>query len=137
MPPERLQLEVTETAVISPADGALSALSALAGVGIRIAIDDFGTGHANHTYLRRLPLHELKLAAEFVTKVGGPDGDLLDQHLTAGMIRLGHTLGLTVTAEGVETADQVEWLREARCDTVQGWHFFPAMPAAELRSVLV
>ena len=137
LPPERLQLEVTETAVISPADGALSALTALARAGIRIAIDDFGTGHANHTYLRRLPLHELKLAAEFVTKVGGPDGDLLDQHLTAGMIRLGHTLGLTVTAEGVETADQVEWLREARCDTVQGWHFFPALPAAELRSVLV
>ena len=136
LPPERLQLEVTETAVVQPGDGALAALSALAAAGVRIAVDDFGTGHANHTYLRRLPLHELKLASEFVTKVGGPDGDLLDQHLAAGMIRLGHTLGLTVTAEGVENAGQVEWLREARCDTVQGFYYSTAVPAADLRAML-
>ena len=134
LPPGRLQLEVTENAVLEPDDDALAVLEALAGVGIRIAVDDFGTGRANHSFLRRLPLHELKLAAEFVAKVGGPDGDPIDRHLAASLIQLGHTLGLTVTAEGVETAEQAAWLREARCDTVQGWHYAEAMPAERLRA---
>ena len=99
-------------------------------------MDDFGTGQANHAYLRRLPLHEIKLAAEFVTGVGGPDGDTLDQHLAASLIDLGHTLGLTVTAEGVETADQADWLRAAGCDTAQGWHFSRALPGVEVRLLL-
>ncbi|HEX3305945.1 MAG TPA: bifunctional diguanylate cyclase/phosphodiesterase [Streptosporangiaceae bacterium] len=136
LPPQRLQLELLETAVIRPEDSALTALRALADAGLRIAVDDFGTGQANHAYLRRLPLHELKLAAEFVIGVGGPDGDTLDQHLAASLIDLGHTLGLTVTAEGVETAHQADWLRAAGCDTAQGWHFFPALPGAEVRPLL-
>jgi EAL domain-containing protein (putative c-di-GMP-specific phosphodiesterase class I) len=136
LPPQRLQLELLETAVIRPEDSALTALRALADAGLRIAVDDFGTGQANHAYLRRLPLHEIKLAAEFVTGVGGPDGDKLDQHLAASLIDLGHTLGLTVTAEGVETADQAEWLRTAGCDTAQGWHFAPALPGPEVRPLL-
>ncbi len=136
LPPQRLQLELLETAVIRPEDSALTALRALADTGLRIAVDDFGTGQANHAYLRRLPLHEIKLAAEFVTGVGGPDGDKLDQHLATSLIDLGHTLGLTVTAEGVETADQAEWLRTAGCDTAQGWHFAPALPGPEVRPLL-
>jgi diguanylate cyclase len=136
LPSERLQLELLETAVIHPEDAALTALRALADAGIRIAVDDFGTGQANHAYLRRLPLHELKLAAEFVTGVGGPGGDPLDQHLAASLIDLGHTLGLTVTAEGVETEQQADWLRAAGCDTAQGWHFAPALPGPEVRPLL-
>ena len=136
LPARRLQLEVLETAVIHPDDVALTALRALAAEGVRIAVDDFGTGQANHTYLRRLPLHELKLAAEFVTGVGGPDGDPLDQHLAASLIDLGHTLGLTVTAEGVETPAQAEWLRKAGCDTAQGWHYAAALPAPAIRPLI-
>ena len=136
LPPARLQLEVLETAVIHPADSSLTTLHALAETGIRIAIDDFGTGNANHTYLRRLPLHELKIAAEFITRVGGPDADRLDQHLTASLIDLGHTLGLTVTAEGVETADQADWLRNAGCDTAQGWYYSRAVPADQLKLLI-
>jgi EAL domain-containing protein (putative c-di-GMP-specific phosphodiesterase class I) len=136
LPPDRLQLEVLETAVIQPGDDALTTLRELADAGIRIAVDDFGTGQANHSYLRRLPLHELKLAAEFVTGLGGPDGDPLDQHLAASLIDLGHTLGLTVTAEGVETAHQSDWLRDAGCDTAQGWFYAPALPAAEMRGLV-
>ena len=136
LPPERLQLELLETAVIEPEDAALTTLRALADAGLRIAVDDFGTGQANHAYLRRLPLHEIKLAAEFVTGVGGPDGDTLDQHLAASLIDLGHTLGLTVTAEGVETAHQADWLRAAGCDTAQGWHFSRALPGVEVRPLL-
>jgi diguanylate cyclase (GGDEF)-like protein len=136
LPPHRLQLELLETAVIRPEDAALTSLRALAEAGLRIAVDDFGTGQANHAYLRRLPLHELKLAAEFVTGVGGPQGDTLDQHLAASLIDLGHTLGLTVTAEGVETAHQADWLRAAGCDTAQGWYFSPAVPGPEVRTLL-
>jgi diguanylate cyclase (GGDEF)-like protein len=136
LPAARLQLELLETAVIHPDDDALTTLQALSDAGIRIAVDDFGTGQANHTYLRRLPLDELKLAAEFVTGVGGPDGDRLDQHLAASLIDLGHTLGLTVTAEGVETPHQAGWLRTAGCDTAQGWHFSPAVPALEIRPLI-
>jgi diguanylate cyclase (GGDEF)-like protein len=136
LPPHRLQLELLETAVVHPEDAALTSLRAFADAGIRIAVDDFGTGQANHTYLRRLPLHELKLAAEFVARVGGPNGDTLDQHLAASLIDLGHTLGLTVTAEGVETEQQADWLRAAGCDTAQGWHFAAALPAAEVRPLL-
>jgi diguanylate cyclase (GGDEF)-like protein len=134
--PQRLQLELLENAVVHPDDTALTTLRAFADAGIRIAVDDFGTGQANHTYLRRLPLHELKLAAEFVARVGGPGGDTLDQHLAASLIDLGHTLGLTVTAEGVETEEQADWLRAAGCDTAQGWHFAAALPAAEVRPLL-
>ena len=136
LPPGRLQLEVTENAVLEPDDDALAVLEALAKAGVRIAVDDFGTGRANHSFLRRLPLHELKLAAEFVEKLGGPDGDPIDQHVAASMIQLGHTLGLTVTAEGVETAEQAEWLREAHCDTAQGWLYSVAVPAEQLREAL-
>jgi diguanylate cyclase len=137
LPPARLQLEVTENAVLEPDDDALAVLQALADAGVRIAIDDFGTGRANHSFLRRLPLHELKLAAEFVEHVGGPDGDPIDRHLAASLIQLGHTLGLTITAEGVETGAQADWLREAHCDTVQGWHYSAAMPATDLRRALL
>jgi EAL domain-containing protein (putative c-di-GMP-specific phosphodiesterase class I) len=132
LPPERLQFEILETAVIHPDDAALTTLHALTDAGIRLAIDDFGTGHANHTWLRRLPLHELKLAAEFVTRVGGPHAERLDQHLATSLIDLGHTLGLTVTAEGVETPSQAAWLRAAGCDTAQGWHYCRALSPQEL-----
>jgi diguanylate cyclase len=136
LPAARLQLEVLENAVIHPDDVALGTLRSLAEEGIRIAVDDFGTGQANHSFLRRLPLHELKLAAEFVTGVGGPDGDPLDQHLAASLIDLGHTLGLSVTAEGVETPNQADWLRAAGCDTAQGWHYAPALPAPVIHSLI-
>lgn len=136
LPPERLQFEILETAVLHPDDDALSTLHALTDAGIHLAIDDFGTGHANHTYLRRLPLHELKLAAEFVTRVGGPDAERLDQQIAASLIDLGHTLGLTVTAEGVETAEQAAWLRTAGCDTAQGWHYSRDLPALQIRQTL-
>ena len=121
-----------------PARGrlALTTLRALADAGIRIAVDDFGTGQANHTYLRRLPLHEIKLAAEFVTGVGGPDGDTLDQHLAASLIDLGHTLGLTVTAEGVETARPGRLAARRRLRHRAGLALLPRLPGAEVRPLL-
>lgn len=119
LPAHRLQLEITETAAVLH-DGALRTLHALADAGVRIAADDFGTGHANHVHLGRLPYHEMKLAAELTAGIGGPAGNATNQHLSASLIDLAHNLGLTVTAEGIETSDQAHWLHAASCDSAQG-----------------
>jgi EAL domain-containing protein (putative c-di-GMP-specific phosphodiesterase class I) len=110
----------------------LGALHALAGLGIRIAIDDFGTGYSNLAYLRNLPVHGLKLAGPFTTGsgVGGPD--TVDVEVLALLIRLAHTVGLTVTAENVETAAQLGRLRALGCDTGQGWYFGRAVAPEEI-----
>jgi diguanylate cyclase (GGDEF)-like protein len=122
--PWRLQLELTESTFVG-ADGApMAAMRALAGIGVRIAIDDFGTGWANYAHLRTLPICEVKLAAAFLDGLRSSDApDPVDQQVVAGLVSLAHTLGLTVTAEGVETAAQAERLRRLDCDAGQGWHF--------------
>ena len=125
LPPDRLQLEVTEHAVMTadPA-GPPAALRKLAELGVRIAIDDFGTGYSNLAYLRRLPVHELKLAGEFLDSLRDPDrADPADLHLVSTLVQLAHGLDLTVTAEAVETAAQARCLREFGADTAQGWHY--------------
>jgi EAL domain-containing protein (putative c-di-GMP-specific phosphodiesterase class I) len=131
-PAELLQLELTESALMGTPDGSLAALHALADMGVRIAIDDFGTGYSNFAYLRRLPVHELKLAGSFVTGAGGcePDGATgteVDREVVGLVIRLAHTLGLTVTAESVETPAQLAHLQQLGCDTGQGWLFARAV----------
>jgi diguanylate cyclase (GGDEF)-like protein/PAS domain S-box-containing protein len=130
--PRRLQLELTETAVMSQVDEALGTLHALAAMGVRVAIDDFGTGYSNLAYLRRLPVHELKIAGSFIAGLRDADADAnpqqpVDEQIVAALVSLAHTLRLTVTAEGVETAAQAERLRSLGCDHAQGW--FYAKPA--------
>ena len=125
LPPDRLQLEVTEHAVMTadPA-GPPAVLRKLAELGVRIAIDDFGTGYSNLAYLRRLPVHELKLAGVFLDNLRDPEqADPADLHLVSTLIQLAHGLDLTVTAEAVETAAQARCLREFGADTAQGWHY--------------
>jgi diguanylate cyclase (GGDEF)-like protein len=124
LPPERLQLEITETAVMGTDDVAVAGLRRLAQIGVRIAIDDFGTGYSNLTYLRTLPVTELKLDGSFVQGLRSADNpDPTDEQIVAALVKLGHGLGLTVTAEGVETAIQADRLRLIGCDAGQGWHF--------------
>jgi diguanylate cyclase (GGDEF)-like protein/PAS domain S-box-containing protein len=146
-PAELLQLELTESALMGTPDGSLAALHALSGMGVRIAIDDFGTGYSNFAYLRQLPVHALKLAGSFVTgaagRGGGADdrsgqagGEQVDHEVVGLVIRLAHTLGLTVTAESVETASQFTHLRQLGCDTGQGWYFAPAVPAEQIPRLL-
>jgi diguanylate cyclase (GGDEF)-like protein/PAS domain S-box-containing protein len=130
--PAQLQLELTERAVIGSDREPLTALTSLADLGVRIAIDDFGTGYSNMTYLRRLPVSELKLAASFIDELRstGPGRDTAAK-IVQSIVSLAHTLGLTVTAEGVETAAQADALREIGCDTAQGTFFgAPAPPDA-------
>jgi len=128
LPPERLQLEITESAMMSPADEPVRALRHLADLGVRIAIDDFGTGYSNLAYLRDLPVTELKVAGEFVAGLRTQEPQA-DERIVASLVSLAHALDLTVTAEGVETAGQAERLRAIGCDAAQGWHFGRPEPA--------
>jgi diguanylate cyclase len=124
LPPRQLQLEITESAVMGTDDVAVAALRRLAQRGVRIAIDDFGTGYSNLAYLRALPVTELKLDGSFVQGLRSADKpDPTDEQIVAALVNLGHSLGLTVTAEGVETAIQADRLRLIGCDAGQGWHF--------------
>ncbi|EEP70945.1 diguanylate cyclase/phosphodiesterase [Micromonospora sp. ATCC 39149] len=135
LPPERLQLEVTESTMMSAVEEPVRALRVLADMGMRIAIDDFGTGYCNLAYLRDLPVTELKVAGEFVAGLRAPADDpasRTDERILASLVSLAHALDLTVTAEGVETEGQADRLRTIGCDAAQGWHFGKPAPAARL-----
>jgi diguanylate cyclase (GGDEF)-like protein/PAS domain S-box-containing protein len=136
LPPELLQLELTESAVMGSAGRPLQALHALDEMGVRIAIDDFGTGYSNLAYLSRLPVSTLKLDGSFV------HGFRADQHpnpadetIVEALVQLAHRLGLTVTAECVENAEQAERLRRIGCDTGQGWLYSRPVAADRIRAL--
>ena len=132
--PRLLQLEITESALLGPAGRPVEAITALAALGVRIAVDDFGTGYSNLNYLARLPLHTLKLAGVFIDGLRDPDSGA--HPIVGSLIALAHALGLEVTAEGVETACQVERLRAGRCDTVQGWLYAKSASWDEITTIL-
>ena len=117
--PARLQLELTETGLMDSSQDPVTVLHALCDTGVGLAIDDFGTGHSSLAYLQRLPMHELKIDRSFVTEV---HADARRRELLQSIVHLGHGLGLKVTGEGVETAAELQALRQAGCDLVQGYH---------------
>ncbi len=135
--PSRLQLELTESAVMGTADDQLDALRRLADMGVRIAIDDFGTGYSNLAYLRHLPVHELKIAGSFMEGLREPHGgDAVDARIVRSLVDLAHVLGLTVTAEGVETEQQAGRMAEIGCETAQGFFFARPQSPEEVRSFI-
>ncbi len=137
IPPDRLQLELTERTFMEAEGLPLQALRTLSETGVRIAIDDFGTGYSNLAYLGQLPLHVVKLAGPFVQRIRTPETvNRTDLLVLETIIGLTHALGLTVTAECVETAYQAERLRNLGCDTAQGWHFHRPMPAHRITDLL-
>ncbi|QES48400.1 histidine kinase [Streptomyces venezuelae] len=128
--PQLLQLELTESAVMGSAGRPLQALQALSDMGVRIAIDDFGTGYSNLAYLSRLPVSVLKLDGSFVRGFRYEEGthpNPADETIVEALVQLAHRLGLTVTAECVETAGQAARLRRVGCDTGQGWLYSRAV----------
>jgi EAL domain-containing protein (putative c-di-GMP-specific phosphodiesterase class I) len=130
LPPGLLQLELTESAVMGSAGRPLQALQDLNEMGVRIAIDDFGTGYSNLAYLSRLPVRVLKLDGGFVSGFrAARHPNPADETIVTALVRLAHQLGLTVTAECVESPAQADRLRRIGCDTGQGWHFAKPMPA--------
>ncbi|WDZ87499.1 putative bifunctional diguanylate cyclase/phosphodiesterase [Micromonospora cathayae] len=140
LPADLLQLELTESAVMGTAGEPLRSLNRLADLGVRLAIDDFGTGYSNLAYLRKLPIHSLKLAGPFVEgiRADGPDQPAAhrDERIVDALVRLAHAVELWVTAEAVETAVQAERLRALRCDTGQGRFFGPPVPAHDITARL-
>ncbi|MFD8972552.1 putative bifunctional diguanylate cyclase/phosphodiesterase [Streptomyces sp. NPDC059593] len=126
--PHLLQLELTESAVMGSAGRPLQALQALSDMGVRIAIDDFGTGYSNLAYLSRLPVSVLKLDGSFVRGFQDEEhANPADELIVEALVQLAHRLGLTVTAECVETSGQAARLRRIGCDTGQGWLYSRAV----------
>ncbi|MEU4693069.1 bifunctional diguanylate cyclase/phosphodiesterase [Actinoplanes sp. NPDC023714] len=120
IPPHRLILEVTETALAADADEAAKAVAELSRAGVGISVDDFGTGYTSLSRLRGMPITEIKIDRAFVTDVLH---DPQSQAIVRSVIELAHGLGSRATAEGVETAEVRTWLAEAGCDEAQGYHF--------------
>jgi diguanylate cyclase (GGDEF)-like protein/PAS domain S-box-containing protein len=128
LPPEQLQLEITEQAVLGEDAAPLEALAGLRASGVRLALDDFGTGYSSLAWLRRLPVHAHKIDGSFIQGLRNPDPDPTDSSIVQALIGMAHALGLTVTAEWVQTRVQAERLAALGCDYGQGEHFGQAGP---------
>ena len=131
--PDRLTLEITEGVMLSDETSAIAALRDLRAMGIHIAIDDFGTGYSSLSYLKRLPVDGLKIDRSFIEGLG------IERERSAivgATIAFARALGLVVTAEGIETADQLRHLRKMRCQLGQGYLWAPAMMPSEVESFL-
>jgi diguanylate cyclase (GGDEF)-like protein len=133
VPAHLLELEVTESMVMANAEQTIRVLQGLKSLGVSIAIDDFGTGYSSLVYLKRLPIDTLKIDKEFV---GDLTSDPDDEAITATIITMAHSLGLRVVAEGVESAEQLDYLREHRCDEIQGYWLSRPMAEADCLAFL-
>jgi diguanylate cyclase (GGDEF)-like protein len=130
LPASALQLEITESRIVSDLRRARSALDEIRGMGVEIAIDDFGTGFSSLSQLQQLPIDEIKIDRSFVTRMDANDNDAA---LVRSIIELARNLGLKVTAEGVETQATESTLRELGCDSAQGFHIGRPVPAQVCR----
>jgi EAL domain-containing protein (putative c-di-GMP-specific phosphodiesterase class I) len=131
--PRHLELEVTEGSVMDNADQAIRTLRELGAMGVHLSIDDFGTGYSSLAYLKRFPIDALKVDQSFVRDI---TSDQDDAAIASAIIAMGHSLRLTIIAEGVETLEQLAFLRERECHKVQGFLFARPMPAEQLPAYL-
>jgi len=131
--PGRLELEITETALLQDNDAVLEKLHQLKSYGVQISMDDFGTGYSSLSYLRSFPFDKIKIDQSFVRGLGKREDSLA---IVRAVISLGKNLGMTTTGEGVETEDQLNVLRDERCDEVQGFLFSRAVPLGETHQLL-
>lgn len=129
LPPHRLELEITESVFLSDADATRAQLDQWKALGIRIALDDFGCGYSNLGYLNAFPIDKLKIDRAFLGSLDPSDPDAGASVVLRAIVDLGRALGLTVTAEGVERADQLEFLARVACAQVQGFLLGRPMPA--------
>ncbi|HZV63439.1 MAG TPA: EAL domain-containing protein, partial [Telluria sp.] len=132
--PQLLELELTESALMSNAEHTIEVLGRLKQLGISIAIDDFGTGYSSLAYLKRFPIDKLKIDIAFVRDIiTNPD----DAAIATAIISMAHSLHMKVIAEGVESAPQLAYLRRNRCDEIQGFHFSRPVPPSALGDLVL
>ncbi|NVN85231.1 MAG: EAL domain-containing protein [Rhodopseudomonas sp.] len=131
--PRRLELEITESLFLAETEANLATLHQLRELGVRISMDDFGTGYSSLSYLRSFPFDKIKIDRSFVQDLAERPDCLAIVRAISG---LGRSLNITTTAEGVETLDQLDWLRAEGCNEVQGFLFSPARPATEIQALL-
>jgi EAL domain-containing protein (putative c-di-GMP-specific phosphodiesterase class I) len=134
LPPEYLELEITESMVMREVDVAIDKMRELAAMGIRLSIDDFGTGYSSLAVLNQFPIHTLKIDKSFVRDVTTNPNDIA---ISASILALAHTMNLTVVAEGLETQEQVAFFREKGCEIGQGYFFSKPIPALEAEAMLL
>jgi EAL domain-containing protein (putative c-di-GMP-specific phosphodiesterase class I) len=127
--PERLELEITESALLADTDNVLATLHALRALGVKISMDDFGTGYSSLSYLQKFPFNKIKIDRSFVS-----GGDADSEAILRAVSGLGSNLGMAITAEGVETADQLRRIRDQRCTHVQG--YLTGRPMAQIRLLI-
>lgn len=134
LPTTNLEIEITENAIMNDLEQISEKLRELAATGVRIAIDDFGTGYSSLNYLHRLPIHTLKVDQSFVKAIrSGDDGACIVNAIVA----MAHGLKLQIVAEGVETGEQLSYLRKLGCHQVQGFYYGPARPSANIARSLI
>ena len=133
LPASLIELELTEGVLMQDVEGGQRSLQALKEFGFALAVDDFGTGYCSLSYLKRFPLDTLKIDRAFVNDI---TNDAEDAAIVRAIIGLGHNLGLTLVAEGVETLEQLQFLRAESCDAVQGYLMSRAIPAAAFAELL-
>jgi diguanylate cyclase (GGDEF)-like protein/PAS domain S-box-containing protein len=134
MDPCSLELEVTESVLMKNAEVSVSTLKAVRDMGVLVAVDDFGTGYSSLSYLRRFPLDTLKIDQSFLHKIYVPPDDAI---IVSSIIGMGRAMGLRVIAEGVETAEELAFLKANNCDEAQGYYFSRPVPAEEFAKLLV
>ncbi len=131
--PRRIELEVTESVFLEDGNTARAELEKLRGAGFNVALDDFGTGYSSMSYLRRFDVDKIKIDRSFVQPVWT---DAAAASIVTALLTLGHAMGLTVVAEGVETTEQRQFLIAAGCDLLQGYIFSPPVPASQIDGIL-
>jgi len=132
--PRYLELELTETAVMTDPEESAAILAHLSRMGVLVSVDDFGTGYSSISYLRRFPIDKLKIDRAFVKDLSTHADDA---SIVRAIISLAHSLRLKVVAEGVETAAQLQFLRSLGCDQYQGFHLSPPLPASQFAAMLL
>jgi EAL domain-containing protein (putative c-di-GMP-specific phosphodiesterase class I) len=133
LPAARLELEITELVLLQDNDGAFAVLHKLRDLGIRIAMDDFGTGYSSLGYLRSFPFDKIKIDQSFIRDLPAKEESIA---IIRAVVGLSSSMGITTTAEGVETDEQLERLTSEGCDEVQGYLFSAPRPASEIEKML-
>lgn len=131
--PRVLELELNESALMKHGENANSILQALRAGGVQMSVDDFGTGYSNLAYLRKFPIHALKIDQSFVREITRADGEA---SVVTALLSMAHSLNLRVVAEGVETPEELAFLQHHRCDEAQGYYFSQPLPAIQFTRLL-